>query len=118
MFLNTTDTNDCCLKNVVVAMVVVVVMVCEKQFVELANAFGDITDPPAAQLWESFQKAEPAKALFSGNQLVHLHFLHNVLFCLYFFILPIFLLCLSLLQQLLGLASQDFLFMCFRSMRM
>ena len=118
MFLNTTDTNDCCLKNVVVAMVVLVVMVCEKQFVELANAFGDITDPPAAQLWESFQKAEPAKALFSGNQLALLHFLHNVLFCLYFLILPIFLLCLSLLQQLLGLASQDFLFMCFRSMRM
>ena len=64
----------------VVVMVVMVVMVCEKQFVELANAFGDITDPPAAQLWESFQKAEPAKALFSGNQLA-LSYTFYTMFC-------------------------------------
>ena len=54
---------------VVMVALVMVVMVCEKQFVELANAFGDITDPPAAQLWESFQKANRLKPFSQATNL-------------------------------------------------
>ena len=48
-------------------------VVCEKQFVELANASKDITDPAAQLFVGIFPKKpnflQPAKALFSGNWL-------------------------------------------------